>query len=102
MNHLLAQIDLSKPEVNPTARFTSLEFISKTYFPFIMAIAAIVLLFMMLYAGFIYLQSAGDAKKVEKAQHTITYGLVGFFLALSAYLIVNVLQFILGVKTPTP
>ena len=43
----------------------------------------------IIYGGFMYTTSAGDASKIKKAKDTIMYGVVGLVIALLAYAIVN-------------
>lgn len=44
---------------------------------------------MIIYGGFQYTISAGDAGKVKKAKDTIMYGVIGLVVALLAFAIVN-------------
>ena len=44
---------------------------------------------MIIYGGFMYTTSAGDASKIKKAKDTITYGVIGLVIALLAFAIVN-------------
>ena len=48
---------------------------------------------MMIYGGFMYMTSAGDANKVTKAKNTIIYGVVGLVIAVLSFAIVT---FVLG------
>jgi fumarate reductase subunit D len=40
---------------------------------------------MILYAAFLYMTSAGDDSRIEKAKKTFIYGIVGIIVALFAY-----------------
>lgn len=44
---------------------------------------------MIIYGGFMYTTSAGDASKIKKAKDTIMYGVIGLVVALLAFAIVN-------------
>lgn len=44
---------------------------------------------MIVYGGFMYTTSAGDASKIKKAKDTIMYGVIGLVIALLAFAIVN-------------
>lgn len=48
---------------------------------------------MIIFGGFQYITSSGDAAKVTKAKNTIMYGVIGLVIALLAFAIVN---FVLG------
>ena len=44
---------------------------------------------MIIFSGFRYITSAGDASKTKSAQSTLTYSVVGLIVAIMAYAIVN-------------
>ena len=44
---------------------------------------------MIIFSGFRYITSAGDASKTKSAQSTLTYSVVGLIVAILAYAIVN-------------
>lgn len=68
---------------------------------FIFPIAGIILLIMILSAGFTLLTSAGDAKKMEKGKQTLTYGVVGFVIIFVAYWLTQLVGIIFGVGAIT-
>ena len=43
----------------------------------------------IIYGGFMYTTSAGDASKIKKAKDTIVHGVIGLVVALLAFAIVN-------------
>lgn len=56
-------------------------------------LAAIVAVIFLIYNGFKYMSSAGDANKTEEAQKGIANALIGLIICIAAALIVN---FVLG------
>lgn len=52
-------------------------------------LAGIVAVGVVVYGGFTYVTSVGDAAKVAKAKHIILYGIVGMLVAVLAFVIVN-------------
>ncbi|QWQ32309.1 pilin [Candidatus Minimicrobia naudis] len=44
---------------------------------------------MIIFSGFRYITSAGDASKTKSAQNALTYSVVGLIVAILAYAIVN-------------
>ena len=58
-----------------------------------MTVLAVVSVIMLIYGGYNYTTSGGDASKVTKAKNTILYAVIGLIIALLALAIVN---FILG------
>jgi hypothetical protein len=51
------------------------------------AFVVLLLFIMLVVGGFNYLTSFGNAEKVKKAQGTIKFAIIGFFLFLLSYLI---------------
>lgn len=56
---------------------------------FIIIIAGIVSVFMMVYAGFVYITSGGDPKRTATAKNTIIYAAIGIVIALISQSIVS-------------
>lgn len=56
--------------------------------------AGIILIFMFIYSGFLYMSSAGatDAKKMARAQNSMVTSLVGFLIIFLAYFIIQIIQ----------
>ncbi|MBR0432016.1 hypothetical protein IJK16_03410 [Candidatus Saccharibacteria bacterium] len=52
-------------------------------------LVGLVAVVMIIFGGFQYTSSAGDASKVQKAKNTIMYGVIGLIVALLAFAIVN-------------
>lgn len=59
----------------------------------VLGFLGILLLFYMLYAGFLWMTAGGDTKKVEKAQSIITQAIIGLLIIVAAFAISN---FVLG------
>lgn len=55
----------------------------------ILGVIGIVAVVVIIVGGISYLTSQGDAGKVAKAKNTILYGIIGMFIALLAFAIVN-------------
>lgn len=77
-------------------KFSSLGSIISTAIPFVFAFAGIGLLLMLLGAGFSFLTSAGDAKKLEAAKQRLTYAVVGFLIIFVAYWLVQIAGVVFG------
>jgi hypothetical protein len=54
---------------------------------------------MVIYAAFIMLTSAGKSQQVEKSRNTITMAIVGIILALSSFIIINLIANFTGIST---
>ena len=67
----------------------------------ILMIIGAVSVIMLIFGGFRYVVSGGDAKKVADAKNTILYAIIGLVISLLAYAIVRfVIQTFVG-STPT-
>lgn len=66
---------------------------------YIFAFAGLGLLLMLVMAGFTFLTSAGDAKKLESAKGQLTNAIIGFLLIFTAFWIVQIAGKILGFET---
>lgn len=53
---------------------------------------------MLISAGFSFLTSAGDAKKLEKGKQQLTYAVVGFLVIFVAYWLVQIAGFVFGIE----
>jgi len=69
--------------------------------PLIFAFAGLGLLLMLLSAGFTFLTSAGDVKKMEKGKQQLTNALTGFFIVFAAYWIVQLIGIVFGLQSIT-
>lgn len=54
-----------------------------------LGIVGILSLTMIVYSGVVYITSAGDKERVDSAQKTLTYAIVGLIVSLIAYSIVS-------------
>jgi hypothetical protein len=52
---------------------------------------------MIIYSAFNLLLSAGKSQEVEKSQKTITFAIIGIILALSAFIIINIIASFTGI-----
>ncbi len=84
------------PEI--TTRFKTLGDVIYSALPFVFSFAGIGLLLMILAAGFNFLTSSGDSKKLEKGKQQLTYAIVGFIVVFAAFWITQLLGTIFGVK----
>lgn len=66
--------------------------------PYVFAAAGMGLLLMLISAGFTFLTSAGDAKKLESGKQRLTSALMGFIIIFAAYWIVQILGKIFGIE----
>lgn len=72
--------------------------IISTILPYLFVFAGLLLLFYLIYGGFHMMIAAGDEKGLAEAKGKITNALVGFLLLFISYWLVQVVEFILGIK----
>lgn len=92
---IIGGIVLAAP-AGDAAQLTDLEGIFQNALGAALGLGGILLFFMILAGGFQYMTSAGDPKKLEGAQHTLTYAIVGMVLVAAAYLILVIINEITG------
>lgn len=82
---LLNGADSAHDPTTPTSLTAEFKVISNTLIGLVGAIAVIVIIF----GGFRYVTSTGDAGRIKQAKDTILYGVIGIVVALLAYAIVR-------------
>ena len=63
---------------------------------FIFPLAAVILLFVLIWGGYDYMLSQGNPEKIKGAQAKITTGIIGFVLLTLSYLGVKLIGTIFG------
>lgn len=53
-------------------------------------------LFLFMFAGFKYMNTAGDPKKIEGARHTLMYGIIGLLIVLFSFFIIQLISSVTG------
>ncbi|MBN1618979.1 hypothetical protein JW887_06615 [Candidatus Dojkabacteria bacterium] len=66
-------------------------------FPF----AGVALFLMFLYGGIMWLMSTGDPQKIQKAQGTLLWAVVGTIILVCAVVIINTVERFLGLPAGT-
>ena len=64
----------------------------------ILPVATIVLIGIIVYAGFLKLTSMGNPDKEKQSMQTLTSGIIGFALILSSALVIGILGALFGIK----
>lgn len=97
LNPVYAQADAGLAEVGQTIKLSGADprTIAANIINVVLGFLGIILLGMILYAGFLWMTSGGDQAKVQKAQQIIRNALIGLVIILSAwaiaYYVINVL-----------
>ncbi|MFZ1721062.1 MAG: hypothetical protein WAU07_01000 [Microgenomates group bacterium] len=88
-------------EDNDVATIQGLECLIGNVFQVILTVIGLSGFVMMIIGAFKWLVSGGNAKGVESARNTITFAVVGLVVALSAFIILNLIAAFTGVNVIT-
>lgn len=58
------------------------------------ALAGVVALFLIIFSGYKFMTSQGDPKSLDGARKTFMYGILGLFLILLSFLIIDVIAYV--------
>lgn len=97
---LLAQVDISDPNINPAARFTNFGDLITLFIPLATLGAALIFGVMLMYGAFTILTAGGNPDGIKKAQKIFTFATIGLIIVLLAYLITQIINKIAGVTVP--
>lgn len=64
--------------------------------PLVIGFAGLGLLLMLISAGYTFMTSAGDAKKMEEGKQRLTFAIVGFVIVFGAYWLVQIIGIMFG------
>ena len=97
--HLIIQPEGGRPVsiTGPLVGIDNLNDVVQTGIIFLYPLAALILLFVLIWGGYDFLMSRGDAEKVNKGRQKITAAIIGFVLLMLSYLITQIIGFIFGV-----
>lgn len=66
----------------------------------LMSIVAVIwLIFLLITGGYGYMTAGGDKAKIEKAQKTITNGIIGLALVVFAIFVINLIGYLFGIES---
>ena len=83
--------------VKDVATIQSLETLFGNVVGVIVQLSVVTLFIMFIVAGFSFLFSGGDAKKLEQARGTFTNAIIGLVVVIAAYLILRIISVFTGV-----
>lgn len=97
---LLAQLDLTDPDVNPIARLSDIGTLINILSPLLMVGAALLFGGMLLLMAYKWMTAGSDQEQVAQARNIGTYAVLGLVIVLVAYLLVKIIGFVLGIEIP--
>lgn len=81
----------------PPANINDIETVFSTFLQVVLTLVAISTLIVIVLAGFRYLSAGGDKEATHKAKLTLTFGVAGLLVALSAWIIIQMIYNFTGV-----
>ncbi|MCX6731328.1 MAG: hypothetical protein NTZ55_05780 [Candidatus Roizmanbacteria bacterium] len=99
MSKILAQnISVNGTAIQgPLVGYNNIGDIINNVVPFVMALAGIILFFVLMWGGLDYVTSQGMPEKIKSANAKITAGVIGFVLLVLSFLITRVIAYVFGV-----
>lgn len=91
---------LYNPATKLTGTSTIGELLSQNVLNLVFVIIGILFLINIVMAGWDYMLSTGDPKKISAASTRILNGVVGLILAVTAFLIVRIVAGVIGIDAP--
>src|SRR3989338_7176207 len=82
----------------PGGKFTNLASVVNAAVPLLFAFVGIALFIYLVWGGFDFMMSMGDAKKAESGKGKITNAIIGFILIFVAFWIVQIADAFFGFK----
>jgi formate-dependent nitrite reductase membrane component NrfD len=76
---------------NPTP-FTSVEEVIEAILGVVIVIATPIIVFFIIYAGFLYVTARGNVQQVEQATRQLTYAVIGAVLILGAVALAEIIK----------
>ncbi len=82
------------------ARIANVNTLLSIIVPTLTILAVIIFGAMFMWAGYTVLTSGGEPEKMQQAQQTAIYAVVGILVIVTAFLVVRLLAFIFGLEIP--
>jgi len=98
-NHLLAQINnpaLRNPNSQSDPAFIST--VIQNIFGIFTVVGILYFVWHFIFAGYHWIASAGDAKKIEEAKNEITFSMVGLGVVFIVFAVLKLIGTILGIQ----
>lgn len=83
------------------AKYTNIGSLVSVITPWLLIFGGLIFTGLVIYAGFILMNSAGDPKKLTEARELLKSGVIGIIIILSAITIISVVAWLTGAKEAT-
>jgi len=89
-------IDLNYIAASGGLTLTTLPEIINAFFTLALPLAGLILLGIIIYAGFTILTGANNPEKVDQGKKILTQGLIGFFIVFATYWLAQIIEVLTG------
>lgn len=93
-------LDISQESVNPLAKFGDFASIVNPLVSLFVILVSLSFVFIMLNGAYTFMTAGGDAEKVKQAQKTFKFAIIGLVVVLTSFIIVKLIERVLGIKLP--
>ncbi len=91
---------LINPTTFPAVRFANISVLLGVLVPLIYILGGLIFGWMLVWSAYLIITAGGDPEKVQKAQQTATFAVIGIFVIIVASVLVNLLGFITNIDFP--
>lgn len=107
MEGLIPKVQAQVPIVTifpPAQKFPTFGSIINAILPNVFILAGVILLLLLIFGGFLVIVNAGggNPQATEKGKQAVTYALLGFILIFAAYWIIQIIEYVTGIKIFEP
>jgi uncharacterized RDD family membrane protein YckC len=81
----------AKVELENPLRVTTIEGLLRAIIAVVLVFAVPIIIFFIIYAGFLYVTARGNEQQVQQATRALLYALVGGLLILGAYVLIQII-----------
>lgn len=82
----------------PPAAFGTIGNLASTVISILFTVASVTSIFFIIFGGIKIVTASGDMKKIQAAQGTITYAIIGLVVTVLSFVILQVVQYFFGAK----
>lgn len=103
INEVRAAFEIGGPQAvfRPAKAFGTFGDLATTILTILTSAAAVIAVIFIIIAGIKFVTSSGDEKKLASAASTITYAIIGLVVTALAFVILQIIQYLLGAKIGT-
>ena len=91
---------LINPTTFPAVRFANISVLLGVLIPLMYIVGGLIFGWMLIWSAYLIITAGGDPEKVQKAQQTATFAVIGIFVIIIAIVLVKLFGFITNIDFP--